>query len=635
MSVTPEVQLWPRRCTLPRHASINAETAIELTYSQSQIRRLLRSLKGLSRSAALPQDPNQLIEQTVETVQAFAAKASAQPEHLLAQLTHEEADLMRDLLTAREHILPFDEALIRQINLHPAEDLPSVFDRFVDRGLLFRVSLLEGEFLCWPPYTKAPIVRTWAVQSREPPLVSMQAAPFPEVMARVLDAISREAVFFRALMLPSANEHAKPRAAFGGWECDAQEAAQLRSSKGVRIPLLAMLTPESLRLLKQRTSYAEALCEFVTSLAYTIGLVEARRDDHVAPQRVVVDPIEAERWFSLTPEQQLLSAWHHWVTYNADWFEARQAIAASPFNRSFSIVRSLDAKITPAELAYELHGLRAYLARVLRGLPKGAWVYWPELAEQLFNFYPQCAWSSLSPSEWWFASPDGQTPVNVTQREDWSRTIGQILAQMLRGPLFWLGMVELSASTNSSAFSFRVTPLGQALLERATPQAVAALLAPAAPVPHEQVSWVDAYTVRLTSSLAWSALTAQTRLWAEPVQAADTYVFTPASVAAALKANRSVEALRAAYSAAGSALSSEVEALLAQIAQRRGRIRIYETMAVVQLADEATAREVLAHSTTLQQAYPLSPTTFAMPPQAAEALLHELRQRGYTPLVES
>lgn len=640
MTLPSTVPLWPRMCAHPLDGEFDAAEEVELTYSRSNKRRLLRALRGSSDSAPLPQDPHELSRQAADAVRAFAKKASAHPEHIVSRLTSEEEQVMRDLLTAREHTLSFDDAFAQKVASRQAGEVTTILARLVDKGLLIHTHIDVDFYYRWLPYTKAPIVRAWSVQPKEPPAVSTQAVLLPEAMERVLRAISREAIFFRGLVLPKLSERTRAALKALSWECDAQEIARLadvapNSGRGMRLLLLSPLTSESLRLLKQHTGYSEAHCEFLISLAYTLGLVEARQNDQIAPQRVVVNPAEAERWFSLSPEEQLLSAWQYWVNYNADWFEARQAIAALPFNRSFSIVHDPNAGLAPAGLAYELHGLRAYLARVLRGLPEDKWVYWSELAEQLFAFHPTCAWSVLSPSVWWFASADGQTPIDVTQREGWSRTIGQLLAQMLRGPLLWLGVVEVGSANGNSTLSFRVTSLGRALLEDMPPKTVAALLNSATPPPSGSVTWVNAYTVRLDPSMPWSTLTAQTRLWAELGQEAHTYVFTPGSIVNAIKANRDVEALRAAYTAAGSALSSEVEALLSQIAQRQGHARIYETMAVVQLADEAMTREVLAHSKILQQAYPLSPTAFALSPQAADALIQELRQKGYTPLVES
>jgi hypothetical protein len=66
-----------------------------------------------------------------------------------------------------------------------------------------------------------------------------------------------------------------------------------------------------------------------------------------------------------------------------------------------------------------------------------------------------------------------------------------------------------------------------------------------------------------------------------------------------------------------------------------GRVRVYPSLAVLELADPAAAQELLA-STDLKAhvLYQVSPRVFILRPEDLETLIAQIQQKGYMPRVK-
>jgi hypothetical protein len=65
--------------------------------------------------------------------------------------------------------------------------------------------------------------------------------------------------------------------------------------------------------------------------------------------------------------------------------------------------------------------------------------------------------------ETWYIR-DAQTLDYLSSFEDWERVEGRLLRYLIQGPLYWLGMVELSAANGSDSAAYRLTPRALAWL---------------------------------------------------------------------------------------------------------------------------------------------------------------------------
>ncbi len=70
-----------------------------------------------------------------------------------------------------------------------------------------------------------------------------------------------------------------------------------------------------------------------------------------------------------------------------------------------------------------------------------------------------------------------QTGVALTQGEDWALVEGEWLAEVFSEPLAWLGLAELGSNENGRPLAFRLTTLGEAVLENRPTESEQALKA--------------------------------------------------------------------------------------------------------------------------------------------------------------
>ena len=76
-------------------------------------------------------------------------------------------------------------------------------------------------------------------------------------------------------------------------------------------------------------------------------------------------------------------------------------------------------------------------------------------------------------------------------------------------------------------------------------------------------------------------------------------------------------------------------ALFKSIADRFGRVRLYESLTVLQLADDYALRELLANTSLSQHlVYQISPRVVVVRAEAVDTLMEEIVARGYTPAVK-
>lgn len=648
---------WP--VAMPfRTGAIWLAPVIEAEFRSAQLRELARWLgatpRGNSRIG--------LVEQVVAALHERIARIAESPDALLEGLSDEQQNFARRLLTARDPEVPVAHSAIADLWAQSAESpgnwpytdrrLTEMLESLRRRALLFPThapfpSSAYDAYYQWLPMRRAPVMR-WPTpaeaMAREAEGLS-STANFLEHFQAFLDAIARGGAALRAQLPPH------PQAArlnwLRGWEHDAEEAERVLRSRpnwapdpqtGISVPMLGSLAAESLTTLENQTGLPAPQIEFLFAIACALQLIQAPNPNAPTTQatgdalRVRNDALE--EWLIMSDQQQLRRAWTAWSEQIMDGLEVRSAIGDLKPEQTFRVMRAIGARaLTPSLLAAEWCALRRYVVRVLRGLPPDRWVRWDALQAQLFEFQPECTWTFTTKANWWFAHAAKGSRMNLKVWEEWRLTLGAILEHIIRDSLTWFGAVEAHLTPAGRLDAFKVTPLGEWLIEGREDAPPVSITRKSRPI--EPIEWLDERTLRAPPAPDRAALVGVVRRCAEHGNAPFTYTFTTASIERALSEGLSFADVAAQFKRAKATLSRTVSNEFKLIARRHGRVRVYQSLNVLELADDFAARELAAGTSLMKHVvYQLSPRTFVLHEEGLYELLEELRKKGYTPRVK-
>ena len=571
---------------------------------------------------------------------------------MLEGLTEEQQDFARRLLTARDHELPIPRTITTMRWHRPA-------DREGDRKLNEMIDALRTRALLFPTHATYPsgyrdVFYQWLpLQGNVPVLnfdphipsdasISAHAIQRPSNFLEDFDVFLSAILQSGATLRPALAAHKQaPRLTWlRDWEHDADEVERVLRSRpnwvpdpqtGITIPLMSMLTPQTATALENQTGLSAAQCEFFLAIACAMQLLEfPELREQVSSMHARPRTSAIEEWLVLNSEQKLRRAWQAWSEEIMSPLEARGASASMRARNTFILMRAIGARdLSPALFAAEWCALRRYVARVMRGVPAGEWVDWPDFAHQLFAFYPECAWTFSTRVEWWFAMHGGAR-IQTGREDEWRNSIGKIIERIIMDSLAWFGAVDVKLQDGVMT-AFRVTPLGQALISEA--KALPAVSAPSERA-IEPIAWVDKFILRVPPAPDRAAFIGAIRQAAERGEAPFTFVFTPASIERALANGVSMDDIGAQFRQMKVQLPRHVSEQFKIIARRFGRIRVYQSVTVLELADDFAARELAASTNLMQKViYQLSPRAFMLPDDAVDALIEEMQAKGYTPRV--
>lgn len=623
---------------------------IESEFTGAQLRELARTL-GLTVKSS-PRAG--LVDQITEALTERIKQAADSPEMLLEGLDPEQRDFARRLLTARDHELPFSRQLAIRVGLRASEREPErrlsgLIEALQRRALLFPTraylpGVVRDVYYCWLPLDgRVPVVK-WDVKIREGEQTapcSVLSAQFLESFNAFLDAVMQSGITLRAPLPP--HQQAARLSWLRDWEHDADEVERVLRSRpnwvpdprhGLTIPLLGPITDEALAALENQTGLCRSHIEFLFAVACALQLIEAPTPGTDTAQHVHVQTSAVEEWLVLSPPAKLQQAWQAWSEKIMSGLEAQNASAALRADRSFCVMRAIGARyLTPSVLAAEWCALRRFVVRVLRGVPAGRWVDWDDLLSKLFAFHPECAWTFTSPQDWWFAFANGKTHVHLGQADEWRHSVGAVIEHVIRDSLVWFGAVQAQLSDDGRLSAFRITELGEILIGARTGDLPAHVASP--PRSIEPIEWLDEHTLRVPPAPDRAALINLLRQTAKRGHAPFTYAFTPASIERALSQGITLEQLTAQFQKAGVSLPQTLLAQFELIARRHGRVRVYQSLTVLELSDDFAAKE-LAASTSLMKhvVYQLSPRAFVLDSSSLAELVGELQASGFTPRVK-
>lgn len=360
----------------------------------------------------------------------------------------------------------------------------------------------------------------------------------------------------------------------------------------------------------------------------------------------------------------VLTAWQ-WL---GGWSELDLALAANPglrlrrqmppakisyyYGRTRLTRESLDARFTEA---------RRFVVRLLGLLPTDVWLSVESLQATVWKLWPDFLYGRERYAQeqiWWLEA--GGSRLDSERFADWRRGPGAIVEALVAGPLHWLGLADLAGSAEHPT-AFRLRP--EVRLPRTGPPPAGSGVARIEIGPNLTVRVPTGYDDAVIHDLLTmaGALVEVSprgflyRLTIEGVRAAFEAGQTAESLLAHLqeRLDRMPEASRAHGGPGGLPAIDEMPvssptpehvppaivslaATLRRWWQSYGRSRLYEGLTVLELGDDYVLPELLV-ATGLRQhlVYQFSPRLVAVDPDGADALIAELRRRGYTPLVET
>lgn len=312
--------------------------------------------------------------------------------------------------------------------------------------------------------------------------------------------------------------------------------------------------------------------------------------------------------------------------------EVRTAMTEA--RRAFKVMRAIGARnLTPAQMAAEWGALRRYVIRALRGVPAKSWFSWPEFSNELFMFYPDCAWTFSNRSEWWFAPDTGKGRLEMIKVDEWLNTVGQIMSHVLRDSLYWFGAMDVQLGKDNRLEQFRITDVGQWLLSNQDNPLPEAAQSGKHAVP--PITWSNTLTLLVPPAPERIELITLMRKIAERSTEPFSYRFTPDSIEAALSQGITLEQVIVQFEAAKLKLSPELIKQFNQAAKRHGRVRVYEKLTVVEFSDDFALRELSANTSLVQHmVYQISPRVIVIRDSAVDELMEEMEAQSYTPGID-
>lgn len=661
-----------------KHASNFRISPIELTnallqFTTNQLREMAKLLeikvKGTQKGLIIEGVKAGLID--------YVAKIKDDPNSFLQGLSPEQADFTRKLFTAydvegliprnisKQFLSPPNATLLES---DASKRIAALFAALNERGLLFQHYAPSPElryrdvYYQWLPMAEVahyvPVLR-WPENVFTPKRDAEKLKPAASTRANFLDAFEAflEAVHtsgaeWRQYMTPHAK--AAQIAWLAEWEHNADEAEIVLNSRrgwspdgttGISICLVPHLTISSAQALESQTELTVEQTNLFFSLAAALQLIERPKNVQerlIGPIWLFLDTNTYETWLTYSAEERLRRVWRAWTEQTVYATEVMHAIGKMETAPNFKVMRAIGAHdFNIYDLGSEWCGLRRFVVRALRGLPSQTWVNWPDFRKMLFGLHPNAAHMTSSDDDWWFATAVSNSRLNQMKYEEWQKATGAIIQLILAESLQWLGAIECDFGSNKpkaalNLHAFRITPLGEWLFSCLANDHKRLLPDIAKPQPrkHAPIKWLDDLSWCVPPAPDRAALVTFSRLVGDAEGAPSTYILTSGSIERALRQGVTANEFCAHFEALGVKVPDAARKRFNQVAEHFGRVRIYEDVTVLQLADDIALRELLA-STSLAKfiIYQISPRAVVIDQAGVEVLTAEMVTQGHTPKV--
>lgn len=280
--------------------------------------------------------------------------------------------------------------------------------------------------------------------------------------------------------------------------------------------------------------------------------------------------------------------------------------------------------VTPGQIALVTNAMRAQVFKLLAGLQHGVW-YELDRLDTLFFRTTRDPFSQGQQVSLYLRWHEGSKALDPHQIDEptWRTTYGQALRAALRGPAYWLQLVELGFESEQLV----------AVRVPATEVVGEAQAAPPDALGFAENEYLLIRTTRWMGDLRRLALLIAT----EAAQRSDVRVFklAPAALRATLQRGLRVADVAEQFAAAGFPLPRAMVEQLDTWQSRAGRHHLYDNLAVIELSEDVLLAEIQAITHLLAiPVYQASPRCLlVLDPAAVPTLTAELVRRGYTPKV--
>ena len=268
--------------------------------------------------------------------------------------------------------------------------------------------------------------------------------------------------------------------------------------------------------------------------------------------------------------------------------------------------------------------LRHVILSVLSFLPQQTWLSVAKVTDLLLRIYPEARF--LTPHlSLDITTPDGK----------WRDVMRLVLTGILRGPLFWLGLVELGPDLDEVT-AFRLSYLQDIEWERID----------ACPMPsqmslkQEALSYDPETKVLKIQPPASAGLIRNVQQWAIPIglrEQALQYKLNLKQLHSVFERGETPETLAESWaSALGFEPLPEIQAWWEKGWARYGHIRLYPDQSALMVQDTFALQEVQVAVPNLQDAILglVTPKAALLEPKAVDKILQELEKQGYIPKEE-
>jgi hypothetical protein len=459
-----------------------------------------------------------------------------------------------------------------------------------------------------------------------------------------------------------------------GWRIDPQvfrggaDLSQLwYGRRDVRLlPQTLAFTGDGAHRLARATGQSRERAMFAVALLNVLGIVgvadiAAAGQGQAATAAPYVDAEQMEAFLALSPGALAAALARAWLSLGA-WSELDAvAGAGGPLELRFQMgtygIWSRDAPQTTSA--------RWLAGRIAALLPAGVWYDAESLADLLRRAAPGLFGQAPSFGGrpiWWVATHQApQTPIDLRSRAGWQQVCAPLIGRLLAGPLSWMGFVDVATDAAAGRgphgvptvlTAFRVRPAAAAFAGREVetedrPPARLEVSFARAGAPGTASQGRAAATgpgqagaplvlvPAGSNDMTAHALLARAGDVAEATAAGVRYRLTARGVQGVLDSGLGAGDLRRfLLDRAAGAVSDEVLVRLDAWCTGYGTTRLYDDLALVEVAEDALLPEILAATSLgahVLQAF--TPRLVAVAPQAVDAVVAELTRLGYAPRV--
>ncbi|MEW5987508.1 MAG: hypothetical protein AB1791_12815 [Chloroflexota bacterium] len=378
------------------------------------------------------------------------------------------------------------------------------------------------------------------------------------------------------------------------------------------------------------------------SMVFTLLSAEVLRLQELSRPEIILDEAAWNELAALAPPDQFLTLFSDWF-YSADLGEVRWLLRDQPELRLWRLVQP---EVDFDSFLEDLREARQLLVRFLRSLAQqptaaSSWYSLNSLLELLWQWRPTCYHTFTTTTQWGFQRAGRSFSSNDQQA--WRSTYGRMIQALLEGPLYWMGLVNLSQGTghqkprpgqpaSRELVGFQLTEVGRWAL---APQ-LYKLPDPVRNIKEEKgaITWLDQETVQVKPgqgvTRAFSLLSRLGEATGQPF----TYRLAGPGLEVAFAQGQRPADLARQLAEGGAPLPATSLAHLEQLYDRYGQIHLYEGLTVIELADDMALPELRA-SGLLGDAlvHEFSPRLVVIKESEADSLVEKLIGRGHTPRV--